>query len=527
MSTDSKAPELDEGSEAVGDHLDALRSSLIWAISLPILLMATIWPFALDHVSPLFSDPLLTEAQRKMLTRLDVFDSFSVSVSISIQAAIFISMPWVIWHLWRFISPGLYDHEKRFARVAVPGAILLYLVGVAFAYFVVLPFSLDFLLNFGSETIGSQQLSIRSFFSFVFSMLMVNGITFQIPLIVAPLIRFGVLHPDTIRKRRRMLIFLSAFLGAILTPTADPVTMTVVATPIYLLVEGGMWLGIIWKKRADKIAAREPKSVAEGWREGLGEALQSGGEGLLGEKGAESFAKSISKLAREFSDNVREGGDEFQRLADQHDDEAKKAEDSPALPEPSTSSADAESDGESDAASDPDQDAGDDDQTPPAAPDSDADPSPTPPTQPSAPAAATPLLDDAGDAVDSVEPQAEAPAAPAARNENLASGHVNLAPHSPVVAHEGPLAPTPARELSEAERATRPVPQLPRELRRRIDAYVRDRMRELLEEILAEMRDEPAPEAHTGVEQPSNDAPEPNDAPAQEPEDDGRTDEQG
>lgn len=476
-------PDDKDDSSGVGEHLDELRRSVIYAISLPLLLMATAWTLWWDYIAPFFDGHFLNDEQRKMVTRMSVLDSISVAFSASTQLAIFMSIPWVIWHIWRFVSPGLYDHEKRFARVAMPGAIGLFCAGAVFAFYVVIPFSLDFLLSFGTDEIGQQFLSVDTFYPFVFSLLLITGLTFQIPVVVAPLVRFGVVQVDWFRRYRRVIMFLSAVLGAVLTPTVDPVTMMLVATPIYFLAEGGVWLGRVWKRWAERRAAREPQSVADGWREGLGKS-----DGLLGEDAAQSFADAVGKFAREFSSGVSEGGKELSKLAglESEEDQQKPADDSDqasaALAEPERL---------------PDQ--SQDDQTA----ESPSDPSDAPA---STEVAADAMLESrpATDSAESDGEPAEQPRPDPAHQPPEASpeesprespeeehsnqpqrGHIDLAPGSPAQPH--PMAPMPARTVTNRELADRIAPKLPRELRSRIDAYVRQRMRELLDEVLSEM----------------------------------------
>lgn len=262
---DDEAPQ----GKSLGEHLEDLRGAVLRCVIVPIVLIICIWPFW-ETIVETIARHLLDEKHIHMLARTTLLDSFGLSVKIAIYFGVVLSIPWVILNLWLFIRPGLYPRERRFGYIAIPASIGLFVGGVTFCYFAVLPATIHFLVDFGADVVGQQLIQIDSFFSLVFSMLFVCGLAFQIPLIVAPAVRFGIVPREFITRHRRALIFISAVLGAVLTPTGDPLTMTLVAAPIYLLVEGGVLLGVVWKHFADRRRAREePTSLADAFRQGM------------------------------------------------------------------------------------------------------------------------------------------------------------------------------------------------------------------------------------------------------------------
>ncbi len=296
--------ELGAEESGIGEHLDALRGNLIKALVVPLLLLAVIWPLWSSTIHPFLSNLLLTSSQHAKLARGSVLDSFSVSMKGSIYLALFLSIPWIMLQIWRFISPGLYENERRFGGFVFPFSLGLFVAGVGFAFFVVIPTALGVLLDFGSEEIPHQWLFIDKFYDFVFSMLFVNGFSFQIPLVIAPAVRFGLLPRAKLTKHRRGLVFASVVLGAVLTPTGDPITMLLVALPLYGLVEGGAWLGDFWRRRSEERAKHEK-----------GSSLRHFGEqGILDDQRVEDFAKSMKESARSFASGLVEGARELKEL---------------------------------------------------------------------------------------------------------------------------------------------------------------------------------------------------------------------
>lgn len=200
--------------------------------------------------------------------------------------------------------------------MAIPSIFLLFFAGAAFGRYVLLPLSIPFLLDFNVDELGVKQMyTLREYLSLVFALTFGLGFVFQLPLLVAPLIRFGLLKPDFFRRKRRWVILISIFIGALISPTGSPIDMLVAGAPVFLLVEGGVLLGKLWKNLALKRAMNGAKA-AEARGEKVDYENLAGGLALdLEEKlknfasgGARQLAKDLMGSVKNFKEGMKEAG---------------------------------------------------------------------------------------------------------------------------------------------------------------------------------------------------------------------------
>lgn len=218
------------------DHLDELRSRLIKS-----LFVITIAFF----VSYTFRDPLLHFIKAPLFKILPpdqhflyftgILDELMVTLKISFYAAIAASMPFILFQLWKFISPGLRSSEKRFAAPFIIISTLFFIAGIAFAYYLVFPYGFKLLLNFGSH--DKAILTIKDYFSITTKLMLMFGVVFELPMVLGLLAWLGLLTTETMRKQRRYAILIIAIAAAVLTPTQDAVTMGAMALLLWLLYE--------------------------------------------------------------------------------------------------------------------------------------------------------------------------------------------------------------------------------------------------------------------------------------------------
>ena len=243
----SPQPERGERYLTLVEHLQELRRRLI------ICAVAVVAGLA---VSAVFTDDLLefmkkpAEDQREgfVLVFLEPFESFVTYFKIALMGSLVIAMPVVVYQILAFVAPGLKPNERRWLYGTAIGATVLFLVGVAFAYYVALPPALGFLLNF-QDDIAEPQIRLGSYFDFVTRLLFWTGVSFQTPLVVMFLARFRIVTARKLIGWWRLAIVGAFVIAAVVTPTPDPVTCTIVALPLIVLYILGIILALIVQPR--------------------------------------------------------------------------------------------------------------------------------------------------------------------------------------------------------------------------------------------------------------------------------------
>ena len=171
------------------------------------------------------------------LMTINLGSQFMTHLSVSLWLAVTVTFPLIIWLLWRFVAPGLYDHEKRGATKAFLGGMFLFYFGVCVGYFVVFPLALRFLSTYQLNPDIAVNLTLDSYMDTFYMILLAMGVVFEIPLVAWMLGKIGVLKRNFFARRRRYAIVASAALAAMITPTSDAFTLVIVFIPIYALWE--------------------------------------------------------------------------------------------------------------------------------------------------------------------------------------------------------------------------------------------------------------------------------------------------
>jgi sec-independent protein translocase protein TatC len=178
---------------------------------------------------------------------------FMAHLTISFVVGIIIALPFVFWEIWRFISPALYAKERKAATGIVGYATLLFLIGAAFGYFFLTPFSISFLADYTVSAEVVNLPTIDEYVDFVTSMVLVTGLSFELPIVLMILGKIGIVTAEGLKNFRRFAIVLILVLSAIITPSVDMFTQGLVAVPLYGLYE----LSIFVVKRVEKRANTE------------------------------------------------------------------------------------------------------------------------------------------------------------------------------------------------------------------------------------------------------------------------------
>ncbi len=304
-----------------GDHLDELRRRVFMAIAVPLPIAILVFFFA-ARIREVIEYPLHAALRANglpdQLQTRTVTELMGVDIKLSLVLGAVISSPWIVWQVWKFVEPGLYEHERRFARLLVPGSFLLCVAGILTLYFALLPISLHVLVNYGLEARDSstpalvepstpdnvtyprmpflkempkearpgemwmlendhqlyvmtpkgevlraplsrdtayiQQYLVGEYIDLVLLMTLGIAVAFQMPLVILLLGWVGIVSGETLRTKRLHALFILTIVAAVVTPTSDVATMLLMTIPLYLLYELGLLL----------LVAVPPHAVREG-----------------------------------------------------------------------------------------------------------------------------------------------------------------------------------------------------------------------------------------------------------------------
>ncbi len=225
------------------DHLKEMRDRMIRIAIALVVATAASFIFS-DYLIDILSTPV---GGRMALEAIDVTENMGVFMRVSLLGGVTLAMPIIIYQVLAFIVPGLRRSERRLLWYVIPGATALFVAGVAFTYFLMLPVAVPFLINFlGIPTKPRPS----TYFGFVTRMMLFLGVAFEMPLLMAFLARIGIITPDLLVKYRRYAIVANAIIAAVITPTVDPLNMGLVMAPLLFLYELGVFLSrIMYRKR--------------------------------------------------------------------------------------------------------------------------------------------------------------------------------------------------------------------------------------------------------------------------------------
>jgi sec-independent protein translocase protein TatC len=185
----------------------------------------------------LSSDALCLNTSTINLINIDLAGQFMSHMMISLVIGLVGATPYVIWELWRFISPGLNDHERKNTRGAVFIISGLFLTGILFSYFVVVPLMINFLGNYQVSEAVVNQIALKSYTSSVLMMTLIMGLIFEFPILIVFLTKIGIITPAFLKKYRKHTIVIILIVAGLITPSPDIFSQLIVAIPLYLLFE--------------------------------------------------------------------------------------------------------------------------------------------------------------------------------------------------------------------------------------------------------------------------------------------------
>jgi len=223
------------------EHLEELRLRLL--ISVAAFAVATIASFV-------FVERILGVLIRPVgrVVFLAPTEAFFVRIKVAALAGALLSLPVVLYQLWRFVAVGLTPTERRYALGLLPVSLVLFVGGATFAFFTILPVGVRFLLSYQTEALVPM-ISIGAYTSFATAFILAFGLVFQLPVVVLLLARLGIVTPATLAAGRRYAILGIVALSAVLTPGGDVVSQALMAVPTYLLYEASIWVARIFAPR--------------------------------------------------------------------------------------------------------------------------------------------------------------------------------------------------------------------------------------------------------------------------------------
>lgn len=230
-------------------HLIELRKRLVNSVVALLIVFVCLFPWAADLYSML-AQPLLAKLpEGGHMIATDVTTPFFVPMKVALMSAFLISLPYILFQVWSFVAPGLYSHEKRWIVPLVIASMILFLSGMAFAYFAVFPMVFGFITAAAPEGVAVMT-DIDKYLSFVLSMFLAFGLTFQVPVAVVAMVKMRFVSVAKLREVRRYVIVGAFIVAAIMTPP-DVVSQFMLAIPLWLLYEAGIWVSV-WLISAPK-----------------------------------------------------------------------------------------------------------------------------------------------------------------------------------------------------------------------------------------------------------------------------------
>lgn len=258
------------------DHLEELRWLLVRS-TIAILILATVTFFISDYIFDViifgpthadfityrffcdlshalgFADSICVTEMPFIIQNTDMEGQVNVLVWTCVLAGFILGFPYILWEIWKFISPALYEKEKKHAKLFIFVSSLLFFLGVLFGYFVVVPMSVNFFATFKISDVVKNQFSIDSYIGMVKTSVVASGLFFELPIIIYFLTKLGLVTPEFLRKYWKYAVIIILIVAAIVTPP-DVVSQTIVAIPMLLIYEVSILLSKLVVRNRKKIS---------------------------------------------------------------------------------------------------------------------------------------------------------------------------------------------------------------------------------------------------------------------------------
>jgi sec-independent protein translocase protein TatC len=227
-------------------HLVELRRALLRSVIAVLIFFLVLFPFA-DGIYTFIAAPIMQAIPGSNLIAIGVISPFLTPLKMSLVLAIYIAMPYLLYQLWMFTAPALYRHEKKLILPLVVSSTILFYTGLVFSFYVVFPVIFNFLSSVGPESVDFAP-DIQYYLDFILKVSFAFGVAFEVPVATILLIMFGATTAERLKKNRAYIIIGSFALGMVLTPP-DVISQILIAIPIWLLFEAGLFFSPLFKVR--------------------------------------------------------------------------------------------------------------------------------------------------------------------------------------------------------------------------------------------------------------------------------------
>ncbi len=239
------------------DHLEELRIRLFWIVGSVLAgVVVAFWAVLKFELLSFLQRPILPYLNGEQLVFTNPGDAFSVLLSTALISGVVLALPVVLYHVWAFLSPGLYAHEKRLVIPVLLGATLLFIGGVALSFFVVLPLTLNFLMGVTGDAF-QPMITAAGYFNFMITMSLAFGAVFELPIAIVALTALGLVTPAMLVRFRRYAFIGCLLTSAFITPGSDILSLCAMAVPLYLLYELSVILSRFVYRRKTRAAAAD------------------------------------------------------------------------------------------------------------------------------------------------------------------------------------------------------------------------------------------------------------------------------
>jgi sec-independent protein translocase protein TatC len=253
MSTTAVPQQVQDGQMSLMEHLTELRERIIKVVVAVVIGMVVAF-LLYDQIFEFLIGPYedIANAENSLtngkLLQIDPLEGFGVRMKLSMYAGIALAMPVILWQIWRFVTPGLYPHEKRYAIPFIVSALTLFVLGAGLAYYT-LPRALEFLIDIGGTDNFVTAFAPAKYFTLITYMMLAFGIGFEFPILLIFMQMAGIIDYRQLRSFRRYAIVGICVLVAVITPSGDPISMLMLSVPMVLFYEIAIVIGRMMEKR--------------------------------------------------------------------------------------------------------------------------------------------------------------------------------------------------------------------------------------------------------------------------------------